>query len=232
MSKKFLSVLLVFITACSLISCNGILRTSDSSKEVTLTIMGKKSDLEKNYINSIFEQYQKATGNKLKIISVDDVDFETTASQKFAEGDAPDILMHFHNADLNRFDISNNFYYLNGESWVDDLTDSARAYCQDKEGNLLGLPFWESSVSGCYYNKTLLDSFGMKPASTQAEFDVLCQVLAEIGYTPICWPANGCTWMFQFGLDPIFADQPDLLEQLNRNEITYSRRNRYGDMDF
>ncbi len=222
MKKKFFPVLLVFIMAFSLTSCNGILQTTDFSKGVTLTIMGKKSDLEKNYMNSIFEQYKKATGNKLKILSIEDADFEVTASQKIADGDAPDILMHFHNADLSRFNIADNFYFLNNESWVDDLTDSARAYCQDKEGNLLGLPFWESSVSGCYYNKTLLDSLGMNPARTQAEFDVLCQVLTDIGYTPICWPANGCTWMFQFGLDPIFADDPDLLEQLNSNKITYS----------
>ena len=28
--------------------------------------------------------------------------------------------------------------------------------------------------------------------------------------------------MFQFGLDPIFADEPEMLEKINANEITYS----------
>lgn len=36
------------------------------------------------------------------------------------------------------------------------------------------------------------------------------------------WSADGCYWMFQFGLDPVFADNPDLLEKLNKNEITYA----------
>ena len=220
MKKRRFTLLLMVTAALFLTSCNGNNKKSEESD--SLTIMGRKSDMEKSYMTSIFEQYETATGNKLDIISFEDDEFEMDAAKKFADGDVPDIFMHFNNADLNRFDISDNFYYLNNESWVDDLTNSSRAYCQDGEGNLLGLPFWESSVSGCFYNKTLLNSLGLKPAATQAEFDVLCQVLADIGYTPICWPADGCTWMFQFGLDPIFADDPLLLEKLNKNEISYS----------
>ena len=220
MKKRCFILLLTLTSALFLTSCNG--NHNKSQDKNSLTIMGRKSDMEKSYMTSIFEQYETATGNKLEIIEFDDSEFEVDASKKFAHGDTPDIFMHFNNADLNRFDVSDNFYYLNNESWVADLTNSSKAYCQDKEGNLLGLPFWESSVSGCFYNKTLLDSLGLKPASTQAEFDVLCQVLADIGYTPICWPADGCTWMFQFGLDPIFADDPSLLEKLNKNEVNYS----------
>lgn len=222
MKKRHFLVLTMLAAALFLTSCTGNHKKSDNTEGDSLTIMGRKSDMEKSYMTSIFEQYETATGNKLDIIEFDDAEFEINASKKFADGDVPDVFMHFNNADLNRFDVSNNFLYLNDESWVSDLTNSSRAYCEDKEGNLLGLPFWESSVSGCFYNKNILDSLGLKPAATQAEFDVLCQVLADIGYTPICWPADGCTWMFQFGLDPIFADDPSLLERLNKNEITYS----------
>ena len=220
MIKRRFPLLLILTIVLFLTSCSGNHKSKTDNN--TLTIMGRKSDMEKSYMTSIFEQYENAAGNKLDIIEFDDAEFEVNAAKKFADGDAPDIFMHFNNADLNRFDVANNFYYLNNESWVSDLTDSSLAYCQDKEGNLLGLPFWESSVSGCFYNKTLLDSLGLKPATTQAEFDVLCQVLADIGHTPICWPADGCTWMFQFGMDPIFADDPSLLEKLNKNEISYS----------
>ena len=203
---------LITITACG---------GSDDDKN-TLTIMGKKTDLNKSYMTTLFERYESTTGNKLKIIAYDDTDFEISAQKDFESGNAPDIFMHFNNADLNRFDVENNFYLLNDEPWVDELTDSADAYCRNSDGDLLGLPFWENSVSGCYYNKTIMDSLGLKPATTQAEFDGLCQVLKDTGYTPICWPANGCSWMMQFGLDPVFADNPKLLEKLNKNEITYA----------
>lgn len=210
--------LLLVASACFLTSCKG----TDHSDGVTLSLVGKKSDLEKSYMTSIFEQYETATGNKLKIIPYEDSEFEDSASELFAAGEAPDLFMHFHNADLSRFEVSENFYYLNEEAWVEDLTDSAAAYCRDAEGNLLGLPFWENSVSGCYYNKTVLDSLGLKPATTQKEFDVLCQALVATGITPLCWPADGCSWMPQFGMDPIFADDPSLLEKINHNEISYA----------
>lgn len=211
MIKKLAAVILaaLFMTSC----------TAKSGK--TVTVMGKKSDLDKNYMSRIFEKYEAETGNKIKIISYEDSEYEAKAEELFGSDDLPDVFLHFHNADLNRFDIESNFMYLNDEEWVSDLTDGARAYCEDADGNLLGLPFWENSVSGCYYNKTILDSLGLKPATNQAEFDVLCQVLCDTGYTPICWPAKGCSWQFQFALDPIFADDPELLEKINRNEITY-----------
>lgn len=218
MWKKCLCILFVFIIPFSLAACQDSLQPG----AVTLTIMGKKSDLGKSYMTAIFQRYEEKTGNRLEIIAYEDSEFEAAAARDFENGDIPDIFLHFHNADLTRFNTAENFYYLNGESWEADLTESARDYCQDQDGNLLGLPFWENSVSGCYYNKTILDSLGLKPASTQAEFDMLCQALTEAGYTPVCWPADGCSWMAQFGLDPVFADEPLLLESLNRNEITYA----------
>ena len=190
--------------------------------ETGLTIMGKETDLRKSYMTSIFEQYESETGNHLEIISVPDGEFEDAVAKRFEEGNMPDLLMHFNNAVLPQLGVSDHFYVLDSESWVDDLTESADAYCRDGEGNLIGLPFWECSVSGCYYNKTLLDSLGLKPASTQTEFDTLCQTLASIGYTPICWPANGCDWMYQFALDPVFADDPETLKRLNSGEIRYA----------
>ncbi len=222
MKKRILCLLLLAALTLCLAACGGGTQESADPEQLTLTVMGRKSDMEKSYLTSIFQLYETATGNKLRLLSYEDAEFEAEAAKQFAAGNQPDIFLHFHNADLNRFSPAENFCDLSGESWVSDLTESALAYCQDREGRLLGLPFWESSVSGCYYNKTLLDSLGLRPASTQAEFDMLCQVLKELNYTPICWPADGCTWMFQFGLDPIFADDPALLEQLNANELSYA----------
>lgn len=228
MKRKILAIMLVIAATLSMVACSGM-GSPDGPEKVTITIVGNKSDLEKSYIVSIFKQYEEATGNRLDITEIDDAEFEAEAAKLFESGNIPDVFMHFNNAALNNFDVANNFYYLNDESWVDDLTDGSKAYCQDAEGNILGLPFWESSVSGCYYNKTILDELGLKPATTQAEFDVLCQALTDIGYTPICWPAE-CAWMYQFGLDPVFADDLDLLEKLNRNEITYSEIPEVTDM--
>ncbi len=222
--RKKLYMLTAFAAAISLVlsGCSGIGGKSDGSEPVTITVMGRKSDLAKSYMTSIFSQYEKATGNKIKPIPFEDNYFESNAADSFARGEVPDIFMHFHNSDLDRFDIEGNFMYMNDQKWVDELTDSTREYCTDSSGNILGLPFWENSVSGCYYNKTILDSLGLNSATTQAEFDMLCQALTETGYIPICWPADGCAWPVQFALDPVFADNPDKLEKINKNEIKYA----------
>ncbi len=215
MFKKTICILISLALCLCLCSCGG-----KSGEEIEL--MGKKSDLAKSYMQKIFRLYEAETGNRIKLTEIEDSQFEAEALKRMQSGDGPDILMHFHNADLLRFDVSGSFCDLSGEEWVNDLTDSAKAYCTDSDGRLLGLPFWESSVSGCYYNKTLLDSLGLKPASSQAEFDMLCEAILESGRTPICWPADGCSWMIQFALDPLFADVPENLEKINRNEIKYS----------
>ncbi|WP_297301785.1 extracellular solute-binding protein [uncultured Oscillibacter sp.] len=232
MKRRFFAILLAGVLALSLAACGGGGGSSDggsgssggssSSGGVTLTLMGNANDLAKNYMTSIFEQYESATGNKLDFVSIEDSNFDTVATSKFATGDIPDLFMHFNNSTLNNYNVESNFYYMNDESWIGDLTDGAKAYCEDGSGNILGLPFWESSVSGCYYNKTLFDELGLKPATTQAEFDTLCQALVDAGHTAICWPANGCCWMYQFGLDPLFADDPALLEKINSNQIAYA----------
>lgn len=220
MKKRLYIILLIIGMMCSICACAG--EAEEEFDGVTLTIMGKTTDMEKNYMLRIFELYEESTGNRLELIKIEDAEFESAAAKAFADGNAPDILMHFNNSGLTKLGVSDNFYYLTEESWVDVLTEGARAYCQDSEGNILGLPFWESSVSGCYYNKTLLDSLGMKPASTQTEFDLLCQTLTDIGYTPLCWSVDSGSWVYQFGLDPIFADDPLKLEQLNSGQINYS----------
>ena len=223
MKKRILAAAMAGIMSLSLVACGGGDAGSGTSGEgVTLTLMGNANDLSKNYMESIFDQYEEATGNKLEFVSIEDSNFDTVATSKFATGDIPDLFMHFNNSTLNNYDVANNFYYMNDEAWVSDLTDGAKEYIQDSEGNLLGLPFWECSVSGMYYNKKMFDELGLKPATTQAEFDTLCQKLKDAGKTAICWPAGGCNWMYQFGMDPIFADQPELLEKINKNEITYS----------
>ena len=218
LTSLFLAILFL-LTACSPTSGG----EQDDGK-VTLTIMGKKSDMEKDYMQQIFQLYEESGRCRLRILYMDDADssYDAAVREAFSSGEAPDILFHFNDSGLNTLNVKEQFVCLDGEEWVSDLTDGTKEYCQDSEGHLLGLPFWENSVSGCYYNKTILDSLGLRPAATQAEFDALCQALKSIGYTPLCWSFDTCHWNYQFALDPIFADDPELLVRLNKNEITYA----------
>lgn len=222
MMRRALIAIISLLLAISFCGCSGDRATGQHpSDESTLTIMGKTTDLKKSYMSTIFDLYESQTGNEFEVIAVPDEDFNERVLEAYRSENPPDILMHFNNSLINRIG-EDNFVYLDDQPWVSDLTPSAYAYCLGSNGNLLGLPFWENSVSGTYYNKTILKSLGLNPATTQAEFDRLCQALKSIGYTPLYWGDESCSWMYQFGLDPIFADNPELLEQLNSGEIAYA----------
>ena len=221
MKRRITALFLALLTmacALNLTSCGG----REGQVENSLIIWGKESTIETSYIQKIIQLYEEKTENHVQTVSFEDADFEEEAAALYQKGEMPDILLHFNDSDLVHYNVNENFYYLNEENWVDELTSGALAYSLDSNGNLLGLPFWESSLSGCYYNKTVLDGLGLRPAATQTEFDALCAALKAAGYTPLHWSAADCHWMFQFALDPIFADDPELLEKLNRNEITYA----------
>lgn len=232
--KAVICIAIVFMMTCTVLlsacSSNKQSESPTTSNVEKLTILGKETDLAKTYMKKIFEMYESQTGKKINLISVPDADFNDVVKKKFESKDYPDILMHFNNTLLSSLDIENNFEYLNNQPWVSDLTEAVVQYCTDDSGNLLGLPFWENSVSGCYYNKTILNSLGLKPASSQAEFDRLCAALKSIGRTPLYWGDSSCSWMYQFALDPIFVKNPELIEKLNSGEITYAEIPEVRDM--
>lgn len=217
MIKKVLVSVIALVMITALASCSGAPENEDA-----LTIMMKQSDSETDYIERIIDIYQEKTGNQIIVEAMPNEEFEAAVANAFETGEAPDLLFHYNDSLLASYDIASRFYYLNDQAWKDELTEDVYKSCTDSDGNLIGLPFWENSLSGCYYNKTILDSLGLTPSATQQEFNVLCQALTAVGETPLYWAANDCNWMFQFGLDPIFANDSELLEKLNTNQITYA----------
>lgn len=218
--RKLLCTIAAALTLALAVPLAGCQSESAADDPDALSIWVRESD-HRDYIQEVFELYEQETGNALAVKVIPDDSFTTDIVRALEEDAGPDIVLHYNDSELAKIDIADNFLVLNDQAWVDSIMDSARAYCDDGSGNIIGLPFWESSVSGCYYNKTLLGKLGLKPAATQTEFDVLCQALKSVGHTPMFWGAD-CGWMYQFGLDPIFADDPELLDKLNAGEIDYA----------
>ena len=82
--KKFLALLLSALMLLPLGGCAG-------RAGKTITVMGKKSDLDKSYMREIFSLYKKETGTKIKLITYSDEEYEERAAEAFAAGDVPDI---------------------------------------------------------------------------------------------------------------------------------------------
>ena len=152
---------------------------SDEKEPVTLTMMIQANNANLTYYQRMIAAYEEQTGNKIDVLGIDNDNFDTVATSKFATGDIPDIFVHHNNSALANYDPSNNFYTLNDQSWVGELTDEAYKNALDDNGNLLGLPFGENSISGFYYNKTIL-------ADLTASGAVMGQVHIKHQY-PHCW---------------------------------------------
>lgn len=223
MKRIFALILVLTLLSCVFVGCKDEYDFEPTVNDATtLTVLAKEEDISKSYMTALFDLYTKKTGKRIKTLAVKSARFAEVTNRMFAEGKIPDILFHFNDTDLLRLDTKKNFLYLNEEEhpWIKELDDTALSYAKDTSGNVIGLPFWESSVSGCYYNKKLLA--GYKIPATQTEFDNLCRELKKVGDTPLYWSANFCNWMFQFAIDPVFANNPSLLEELNADKKSYA----------
>lgn len=197
-------------------------KTEASGDAVTLTLYCNADDLAKPYMQKIISMWEESTGNKIDQQGLDTDNAETIALTKFTTGDIPDLYVHFGNSNLRNFNPEENFVDWTDAEWVSDIQDSVlpQATYNDK---IIGLPFWEASNSGCFYNKQIFDELGIKQPTTQDEFNAACDTLLENGVQPIYLAAaDGWPILYQFALDPVMEAHPDYIEKLNAGEMTYA----------
>ena len=195
---------------------------SDTSGGVTLTLYCNADDMAKPYMQKIISLWEEESGNKIDQQGLDTDNAETIALTKFTTGDIPDLYVHFGNSNLKNFNPEENFVDWTDAEWVSDIQDSVlpQATYNDK---IIGLPFWEASNSGCFYNKKIFDELGISQPKTQEEFDKVCAKLLENDIQPI-YLAAADSWpiLYQFALDPVLEEHPEYIEQLNAGELTYA----------
>lgn len=195
----------------------------------TLTIYGNGTDLSQPYMQKIFEMYEEATGNKIDVQGLDENNYESIALTKFQTGDIPDLFLHNGGYSLDAYNPAENFVDFTDAEWVKDIEDTIVS--QTMRGDVVyGLPFWECSLAGMIYNKTIFEEVGIDVPTNQAEFDEVCQKLLDAGIQPI-YIAVKDTWpvFYRFAMDPIFTDE-DKLKKLNSNQLTYSDIPEMADM--
>lgn len=189
---------------------------------VTLTLYGNADDLAKPYMQKIISMWEKESGNTIDQQGLDTDNAETIALTKFTTGDIPDLYIHFGNSNLKNFNPLENFVDWTDADWVSDIQDSILPQATYEE-TIVGLPYWEASNSGCFYNKEIFEELGIKQPKTQDEFDTACDILIENGIQPIylaaadAWPV-----LYQYALDPVLEEHPEYIEKLNAGEMKYA----------
>lgn len=127
---------------------------------VTLSLYMNADDLAKPYIQKIISLYEEESGNKIDQQGLDRDSAENIALTKFTTGDIPDIYVHFGNSNLSNFNPIENFVDFTDADWVADIEDSILPQAT-YDDEVIGLPFWEASHSGCL--DYIADDFGIMP---------------------------------------------------------------------
>lgn len=190
-------------------------------KNETLTIWGIAPDMDRSYIQKACDRYETLTSNQLEIIQISKEDINQRMQNALHGNEPmPDIFVTYGGTNIDRYDPVENFYDFSSAEWVKDLTNTSinqTVY----HGKIIGLPFWEASVSGTIYNKDLFEKYNINIPTTQDEFMQVCETLLAYGITPMYMPAKEISMMlYQFPLDTIVEDN-DILKKLNNGEIGY-----------
>lgn len=186
----------------------------------TLTVWGSM-DLNREYIYKAFQRYEELTHNTLEIVQIEKNDIDKQLLSAI-HGDIkmPDIFVSYGGTNIDAFSPNENFYDFSEAEWVNDLTTTSinqTVY----NGEIIGLPLWEASISGTIYNKTLFNKYGIEIPQNQAEFMEACDTLLKNGITPMYLPAKEISMLlYQFPLDTL-VENSEILNKLNHNEIGY-----------
>lgn len=229
--KKFISLLIVIISifmfGCDTGKNRDTLFTSPVYKwgDITgqsFTIWNKTDELKRPYMQKAIKRYESLTGNQviIKDVAADKLEQEVVDTLKTDNNDL-DIVLSYGGTNIDAFDPSENFYDFTKSVWVKDVTMTGINQ-SIYDGKIIGLPHWESSVSGTLYNKKLFSKYKIDVPKNQAEFMAACEKLLSFGITPLYLPYKEITMLlYQFPLDTLIED-PETLYSLNSGEKNYS----------
>jgi ABC-type glycerol-3-phosphate transport system substrate-binding protein len=222
--KRLWALLIIAAIIPAVVFAGGKQAAGSGTKGVTLSLFMSANHVKYPYMSKIISMYEEKTGNKIEIQAIDDTNYDSISTAKFTTGDIPDVFMHFGNSILLNYNPEKNFYDFSGAPWVSDIMDNVIPQTK-VNGKVYGLPFWEASVSGVFYNKRIFEKLGIAMPKTQAEFDAACDKILAAGIQPIyCGLSDAWPVMYQYGLDPVF-DSPageTLIWRLNNNEIKFA----------
>lgn len=193
-------------------------------KGQSLILWGNRDDLKRPYLRKALERYQEKTGNTVHTVGFSHGELREKLKAAFAgEGSAeqPDLLLSFGGVNIETLNPDANFYDFTTAPWVEDLTDTAlnQTIFNSK---VIGLPYWEASISGILYNKELFKRYGIEVPRTQQAFLDACEKLLRNGITPIYLPfAEPTMLLYQFPMDSLLRDRR-VLNALNDGTLNYS----------
>ena len=248
-TKSALSLILVFLVCISLVACGGKAtsgtETTNSTQDSTVTntqatsaeVIKEPVEIEFATFNSwagdkatvnfqgVFEAFEKATGNKVKMTLYPDDQFINMIKTKLATGDVPDLFAANAGEDFVPYI---NLEPLEG-SWIEGMKNDnlKNRVTRKTDGKVVEAYYSLQSYLCMLYNKDIFAEVGLTPPfMTFSELKDACEKLKTAGYVPI-YMANGSTWAAEMlpGLGGVymFAKDKTPVEKMMKNEVKPSQ---------
>jgi len=142
-------------------------------------------DSESQAFKEIFANYEQATGNKVDLQILPDVNqYENIIKTRFATQDAPDIFYFF--AGPNEYvtmQAEKNLVEMTGAPYVGNLTSAVRDF-YTVDGKIYGIPWGSYNAMGVLYNKKVYEQQGLSIPKTYGELLANAEKLKQAGVTP------------------------------------------------
>ncbi|MDG0790934.1 extracellular solute-binding protein [Cohnella ginsengisoli] len=192
---------------------------------LTFTTMAN-GDAEAQAFKEIFENFEKATGNKVDLQILPDVaQYENIIKTRFATQDAPDIFYFFAGPnEYHNMQAEKNLVEMTSESYVGNLTSAVKDF-YTVDGKIYGVPWGTFNAMGVLYNKKVYEANGLSIPKTYAELLGNAEKLKNAGITPFYeavktgWPTQIFPLAaFQTFVLPTIGGQ-DGIQQLKENKL-------------
>jgi raffinose/stachyose/melibiose transport system substrate-binding protein len=182
------------LTGAALVGCSSPSSSADGG--VTLTVWHNSQDPQA--VLDMYSAYEKESGNTLELVPISSDGFEAAELTKWATGDRPDIMeMNGGASIISQYNPAENFTPLTDQKFVGRAGDIYATGGFGPDGEIYTAITSFPEVWGLYYNKAVLEQYGLEPATTQDELLAQCAVLSKAGVTTIA-ESGGSQW-------PLFA---------------------------
>jgi raffinose/stachyose/melibiose transport system substrate-binding protein len=190
--RTFAAVAVAAAIALAAAGCSGT--SNPTAKAGPLTVWYNASDA-KAFVN-VFARYEKASGQKLKLVPIQADGFENQVQTRWAAGDRPDILEYQATGFLSLNPVK-NFVPLTDQPFVaksGDLYKNAGSYNKVVYAAITN----GFAQFGTYFNKPLLSQYGLTAPKSYSDLEHICTVLKQKapGVIPI-WESGGSAWPTQ-----------------------------------
>lgn len=164
----------------------------EPSGSVTLTLWHNTQDPQA--VLNIYKAYEEASGNKIELVPISSDGFEDATLTKWASGDRPDILeFHATQAYITLLNPAENLQDLSDMDFVGRSGTLYDLGGRGTDGNVYAAITNFPEVWGLYYSKSVLEEYGLEPATTSAELLEQCKVLSAAG-VPTLAESGGSLW--------------------------------------